>query len=190
MKTRNEIIETIFTDKELEKLALRYDSNGDLWQQVGLYLCEMDEDNLQHIFNQGFLRYHVVSCITRSSLMYQNYVKFANKVQVTDQPIGDDLIIEEYSESITIAGKDVSKDELLHLVEHVAKLENTYDKELFLLITNGVKLSNGEIKRFNSISEISKATGISYTTLYNSYRKTLKRIYEKVENTISQRRSA
>jgi len=187
---KDEIILSVFNDKELKSLAGKYDVNGDLWSELMLYLCEMDAERIEHIYSQGFMRYHVVSCITRSSLMYQNYVKHERKLSFTDEPIGVDIEDSIYNELIEISGKEINKDELVYLINHIAMMENTYDRELFLLITQGVDLGNGEFRKFNTISEISKETGISYTTLYNSYKKTIKRINEKVTHIINSRRSA
>lgn len=184
---REEIISQIFKDKDLHNLSLRYDANGDLWSELMVYLCEMPTENLLHIHTQGFMRYHVVSCITRSSLMYKNYTKFANKVTLTDQPINTTDVVAEYHELINLSGVDVSIDEVLYLIDKVVEQENIYDKELFRMITVGVDIGNGEIKKFKSLAEVSRATGISYTTLHNSYKRTIKRINEKVTNIISKR---
>lgn len=180
---KSTIITNIFNDKELENLALKYDQNGDLWSEVMTYLCEMDEEKIIHMNDNNFLRYHIVACITRSSLMYQNYTRFNKKITLNNDITNDD-ICEEYHENFIIDEIEMSTDEVVNLVNNVLNLENTYDKELFKLIIFGVDLGNGEYKKYKSIAELSRETGISYTTLVNSYKRTIKRINEKTKNII------
>ena len=182
--SKNEIIQSIFNDKQLYTLSLKYDVNGDLWSELMLYLCQVDEDYLQHMHDNNFLRYHVVSCITRSSLMYQNYTKFSNKITVTDECL-DFTNDENYSEDFLVENTLVNTDEAANLANVLIELENTYDKEVFKIITKGVELPNGEFKKYKSVAELSRETGIKYTTLVNSYKRTINRLNERITYIIS-----
>lgn len=170
--TRDSILQSVAGNKKLQRLAASRDPNGDLWQQTLLYLCEMDHGRLVDMHKNGFLDYHVVCCITRSSWLRDTITKHSRYVDSADE-LPDTIIEQE-------AVPHKHDDEILNLVNILIEKENTFDRDLFRMATIGIDLGNGEVKTYKSIAEISRQTGIKYITLYKSFQKTAKRINEQV----------
>lgn len=203
----NAIILELHNNRSLRKAALTKDPNGDLWQNIMLYYLEMDESKLVNMYNSGYLNFHCACLIKNDSLNYKDFTRHQNKQVYIEDIIKFGRYSDKQDESLDsnqlpAADKtwakiyklvdeqeeyNITRDEHEHLLNHIIEQENVYDRELVNLMYKGIELPNGEVKKFKSLTELSKETGISYYTLRNSLINFKKRAKQKIEAVTNKR---
>lgn len=133
-----------------------YHLQDELRQEVFLVLCEMDEDRLFQMFNDGYLKYFIVRTILNMAKSDRsNFSRTFRKVyeEVQDQPT------EEYDESIN---EKLNKSmEILHW----------YEREVMKLFAES-----------GNLLQVSRDTGIPYRSLLKTVKKVKTLLKYKIRN--------
>jgi hypothetical protein len=160
---RQNIISELYTSKDINEAIGKMqpqELQDDLRQEVFLVLCEMDEEKLFGMYEQGYLKYFIVRTILNMAKSDRSnfYRKFRQMYQ--EIPITYELPKEEYDESL------VNKLELGMEVLH------WYEAELLKLYSQ-----NGK-----NLLAISRETKIPYRSLLKTIRKAKTLLKYKIRN--------
>ncbi len=139
-----------------------YELQDDLRQEVFLVLCEMNEEKLFEMFEQGYLKYFIVRTILNMAKSDRSgfYKKFRQLYQ--EIPLSYELKKEEYDESL------VTK------LEEGMQVLHWYEAELLKLYAE-----NGK-----NLLAISRDTKIPYRSLLKTIRKAKVLLKYKIRNNV------
>ena len=139
-----------------------YELQEDLRQEVFLVLCEMNEEKLFEMFEQGYLKYFIVRTILNMAKSDRSgfYKKFRQLYQ--EIPLSYELKKEEYDESL------VTK------LEEGMQVLHWYEAELLKLYAE-----NGK-----NLLAISRDTKIPYRSLLKTIRKAKVLLKYKIRNNV------
>jgi len=139
-----------------------YELQDDLRQEVFLVLCEMNEEKLFEMFEQGYLKYFIVRTILNMAKSDRSgfYKKFRQLYQ--EIPLSYELKKEEYDESL------VTK------LEEGMQVLHWYEAELLKLYSE-----NGK-----NLLAISRDTKIPYRSLLKTIRKAKVLLKYKIRNNV------
>ena len=157
--TKNDIISQLYLSEDINSAISKmqpFELQDDLRQEVFLVLCEMDEDRLFQMFNDGYLKYFIVRTILNMAKSDRsNFSRTFRKVyeEVQDQPT------EEYDESIN---EKLNKSmEILHW----------YEREVMKLFAES-----------GNLLQVSRDTGIPYRSLLKTVKKVKTLLKYKIRN--------
>ncbi len=157
--TKNDIISQLYLSEDINSAIGKmepYYLQDELRQEVFLVLCEMDEDRLFQMFNDGYLKYFIVRTILNMAKSDRsNFSRTFRKVyeEVQDQPT------EEYDESIN---EKLNKSmEILHW----------YEREVMKLFAES-----------GNLLQVSRDTGIPYRSLLKTVKKVKTLLKYKIRN--------
>ena len=139
-----------------------YELQDDLRQEVFLVLCEMNEEKLFEMFEQGYLKYFIVRTILNMAKSDRSgfYKKFRQLYQ--EIPLSYELKKEEYDES------------LVNKLEEGMQVLHWYEAELLKLYAE-----NGK-----NLLAISRDTKIPYRSLLKTIRKAKVLLKYKIRNNV------
>jgi hypothetical protein len=139
-----------------------YELQDDLRQEVFLVLCEMNEEKLFEMYEQGYLKYFIVRTILNMAKSDRSnfYKKFRQLYQ--EIPLSYELKKEEYDESL------VTK------LEEGMQVLHWYEAELLKLYAE-----NGK-----NLLAISRDTKIPYRSLLKTIRKAKVLLKYKIRNNV------
>lgn len=156
---KNDIITQLYLSEDINSAISKmqpYWLQEELRQEVFLVLCEMDEDRLVQMFNDGYLKYFIVRTILNMAKSDRsNFSRTFRKVyeKVQDKPT------EEYDESIN---KKLNKSmEILHW----------YEREVFRLFSES-----------GNLTQVSRDTNIPYRSLLKTVKKVKTLLKYKIRN--------
>lgn len=154
MQIKAEILKEVATSKWLPQAAKRISVySDDLQQHLLLILCEMPEQKLIDVYNQGFIQHFCIKIMMNQA--YGQYQKF-NKMM---SPIG---LIDVYE--MDIEGNECDESELQfisddeqrkqNLIKEVVESNRWYEREIFTLWMNGESARGIHRKTKISIREV------------------------------------
>jgi len=149
---RQKIISELYHSKDINDAIGKMNPKNlqdELRQEVFLVLCEMDQEKLITMYEQGYLKYFIVRTILNMAKSDRSnfYKKFRQVYQ--EIPLTYELSKEEYSE------------DLLNKLEQGLEILHWYEAELLKLYA-----SNGK-----NLLAISRDTKIPYRSLIKTIRK-------------------
>lgn len=157
---RNDIITELYLSKDINEAIGKmqpYELQDDLRQEVFLVLCEMDEDRLKQMYEDGYLKYFIVRTIL--NMAKSDRSQFAKTFRKIYEPISEIGVTEEYDESLTT--KLYASMEILHW----------YEKEVFKLFSES-----------GNLLQISRDTNIPYRSLLKTIKKVRTLLKYKIRN--------
>jgi len=134
-----------------------YELQEDLRQEVFLVLCEMEEDRLLQMFNDGYLKYFIVRTIL--NMAKSDRSNFAKKFRRIYEPVEDLGSTEPYDESLS--QKLNASMEILHW----------YEKEIFKIYSET-----------GNLLQVSRDTNIPYRSLLKTIKKVKTLLKYKIRN--------
>jgi len=139
-----------------------YELQDDLRQEVFLVLCEMNEEKLFEMFEQGYLKYFIVRTILNMAKSDRSgfYKKFRQLYQ--EIPLSYEVKKEEYDETLVIK------------LEEGMQVLHWYEAELLKLYAE-----NGK-----NLLAISRDTKIPYRSLLKTIRKAKILLKYKIRNNV------
>ena len=139
-----------------------YELQDDLRQEVFLVLCEMNEEKLFEMFEQGYLKYFIVRTILNMAKSDRSgfYKKFRQLYQ--EIPLSYEVKKEEYDETLVIK------------LEEGMQVLHWYEAELLKLYAE-----NGK-----NLLAISRDTKIPYRSLLKTIRKAKVLLKYKIRNNV------
>lgn len=157
---KNAIITELYLSKDINDAIGKmqpYELQADLRQEVFLVLCEMDEDRLIQMFNDGYLKYFIVRTILNMAKSDRsNFSKTFRKVY---EEVSDNYRDEVYDESIS---EKLNKSmEVLHW----------YEREIFRLFSES-----------GNLLQVSRDTNIPYRSLLKTVKKVKTLLKYKIRN--------
>jgi hypothetical protein len=99
---RSEIITELYESADINQAIGKmqpYELQDDLRQEVFLVLCEMDEERLLKMYEDGYLKYFVVRTIV--NMAKSDRSNFARTFRKVYEEVGDLGSVEPYDESLT-----------------------------------------------------------------------------------------
>lgn len=157
---KNAIITELYLSKDINDAIGKmqpYELQDDLRQEVFLVLCEMDEERLMQMFNDGYLKYFIVRTILNMAKSDRsNFSKTFRKVY---EEVGDNMHDETYDESLT--QKLYKSMEVLHW----------YEREIFKLFSES-----------GNLLQVSRDTKIPYRSLLKTIKKVKTLLKYKIRN--------
>lgn len=157
---RNEIISQLYLSKDINDAIGKmqpYELQDDLRQEVFLVLCEMDEDRLFQMFNDGYLKFFIVRTIL--NMAKSDRSNFSRMFRKVYDEVQDRYQVEEYDDSLT---EKLNKSMgILHW----------YEKEIFSLYSES-----------GNLLQISRDTKIPYRSLLKTIKKVKTLLKYKIRN--------
>lgn len=157
---REQIIHDLYISKDINESIGKmqpYELQEDLKQEVFLVLCEMSEDRLFQMYNDGYLKYFIVRTIL--NMAKSDRSNFARTFRRVYEPIEDIGSTEPYDESLTT--KLYASMEILHW----------YEKEIFRLFSET-----------GNLLQVSRDTNIPYRSLLKTIKKVRLLLKYKIRN--------
>lgn len=158
---REQIITEIYNSKELKEVINKMNPQSlrdDLLSEVMLVVCQLDEERLFKMHNEGYLKYYVIRTIL--NMIRSNDSSFHAKFrQIKEELKGIDI-------------KDVSDNE--ELEEQLKNVEEFHQSLPFY----ENKLIESYIELENNANRLSKETGIPVRSIYHTI-KMIKNKYKK-----------
>lgn len=159
---RNKIIEELYLNSDINNAISKmqpYSLQEDLRQEVFLVLCEMQEDRLLKMYNEGYLKYFIVRTIL--NMAKSDRSNFAKQFRQVYQEIPVTYEEEkEYDESIF----------------------DKLDKSLSVLHWYEIGIMKLYAENGGNILEISRDTKIPYRSLLKTIRKVKNLLKYKIRN--------
>jgi len=157
--TKNEIITQLYLSKDINEAIGKmepYYLQDELKQEVFLVLCEMEEERLLQMFNDGYLKYFIVRTILNMaksdrSNFSRTFRKVYEEVQDQANEVYDESITEKLNKSM----------EILHW----------YEREIFRLFSES-----------GNLLQVSRDTGIPYRSLLKTVKKVKTLLKYKIRN--------
>jgi hypothetical protein len=134
-----------------------YELQEDLKQEVFLVLCEMNEERLFQMYNDGYLKYFIVRTIL--NMAKSDRSNFARTFRRVYEPIEDIGSTEPYDESLTT--KLYASMEILHW----------YEEQIFKLYAES-----------GNLLQVSRDTKIPYRSLLKTVKKVKTLLKYKIRN--------
>lgn len=134
-----------------------YELQSDLKQEVFLVLCEMDEERLMKMFNDGYLKYFIVRTIL--NMAKSDRSNFSRTFRKVYSEVEDNCIVEEYDDSLN--RKLYRAMDVLHW----------YEKEIFKLYSET-----------GNLLQVSRETKIPYRSLLKTIKKVKTLLKYKIRN--------
>lgn len=160
MNLKDKIISDLYLSKDINDAINKMDPQWlreDLKSEVFLVLCEMDEERLMQMFNDGYLKYFIVRTILNMAKSDRsNFSKTFRKVY---EEVGDNMHDETYDESLT--QKLYKSMEVLHW----------YEREIFKLFSES-----------GNLLQVSRDTNIPYRSLLKTVKKVKTLLKYKIRN--------
>lgn len=158
--SRNAIITELYNSADINQAIGKmqpYELQEDLKQEVFLVLCEMDEERLIGMYDQGYLKYFIVRTII--NMAKSDRSNFARTFRRVYEEITDYAIVEDYDDSLN---QKLNKSfEILHW----------YEKEIFKLYSQS-----------GNLLAISRETKIPYRSLLKTIKKVKTLLKYKIRN--------
>lgn len=157
---RSEIITELYESPDINEAIGKmqpFELQADLRQEVFLVLCEMDEERLFKMYEDGYLKYFVVRTIV--NMAKSDRSNFARTFRKVYEEIGDLGSVEIYDESLT--ERLTTSMEILHW----------YEKEIFKLWAE-----------CGNLLQVSRDTGIPYRSLLKTIKKVRLLLKYKIRN--------
>lgn len=157
---RNFIISDLYQSKDINDAIGKmqpYELQDDLRQEVFLVLCEMEEDRLLKMFNDGYLKYFIVRTIL--NMAKSDRSNFARTFRKVYAEVEDNCQVEEYDDSLNL--KLYRAMDVLHW----------YEKEIFKLYSES-----------GNLLQISRETKIPYRSLLKTIKKVKTLLKYKIRN--------
>mgnify|MGYP006268971177 CR=1 FL=1 len=157
---RSEIITELYESPDINEAIGKmqpYELQDDLRQEVFLVLCEMDEERLFKMYEDGYLKYFVVRTIV--NMAKSDRSNFARTFRKVYEEVGDLGSVEIYDESLT--ERLTTSMEILHW----------YEKEIFKLWAE-----------CGNLLQVSRDTGIPYRSLLKTIKKVRLLLKYKIRN--------
>jgi hypothetical protein len=157
---RNKIISDLYQSKDINDAIGKmqpYDLQDDLKQEVFLVLCEMEEDRLFQMFNDGYLKYFIVRTIL--NMIKSDRSNFSRTFRRVYEEVKDNYRNEEYDESLS--NKLARSMEVLHW----------YEKEIFRVYSET-----------GNLLQVSRDTKIPYRSLLKTIKKVKTLLKYKIRN--------
>jgi len=168
MLSRNHIIEKLYLDKDIMQAISKMqpvDLQEDLRQEMFLVLCEMPEEKLLQMYNDGYLKFFLVrtmlNMIKSDRSTFHN--KFRKVFEEVDKKVDKAEVIDQELEKISV--KLNSSINVLHW----------YEQEIFRLYSE-----NGK-----NITKLSRQTRIPYRSLFKVIRKVRTYLKYKIRNHVN-----
>lgn len=165
--TREEILNQVSQDKEYRKIcnSIAKGTNlaNDLYQEMFIILCELDEEKLKAYHGEGYLRFY-----TYRAMYYQftsPHKEFYKNYRQKYTPIPQDLTVEDtcdYDPQIDIA---------LNAIEQALSAIGHYEETLMK-----------EYLKAGSYRKLEALTTIPYKSICNTINDTKKKIREQLKN--------
>ena len=157
---RDTIISELYLSKDINDAIGKmqpYELQDDLKQEVFLVLCEMEEDRLFQMFNDGYLKYFIVRTIL--NMAKSDRSNFSRTFRRTYEEVKDHYHNEEYDESLS--NKLARSMEVLHW----------YEKEIFRVYSET-----------GNLLQVSRDTKIPYRSLLKTIKKVKTLLKYKIRN--------
>ena len=157
---RKQIITELYLSKDIGDAIGKMkpiELQDDLRQEVFLVLCEMEEDRLLQMFNDGYLKYFIVRTIL--NMAKSDRSNFSRTFRRVYEEVSDNYQVEVYDESIS--DKLRKSMEVLHW----------YEKEIFRLYSES-----------GNLLQVSRDTGIPYRSLLKTVKKVKTLLKYKIRN--------
>jgi hypothetical protein len=157
---RDNIISELYESKDINDAINKmepYWLRDDLKSEVFLVLCEMNEERLFQMYNDGYLKYFIVRTIL--NMAKSDRSNFARTFRRVYEPIEDIGSTEPYDESLTT--KLYASMEILHW----------YEKEIFRLFSET-----------GNLLQVSRDTNIPYRSLLKTIKKVRLLLKYKIRN--------
>lgn len=157
---REQIITELYLSKDIGDAIGKMkpvELQDDLRQEVFLVLCEMEEDRLLQMFNDGYLKYFIVRTIL--NMAKSDRSNFSRTFRRVYEDVSDNYQVEVYDESIS--DKLRKSMEVLHW----------YEKEIFRLYSES-----------GNLLQVSRDTGIPYRSLLKTVKKVKTLLKYKIRN--------
>lgn len=157
---REQIITELYLSKDIGDAIGKMkpvELQDDLRQEVFLVLCEMEEDRLLQMFNDGYLKYFIVRTIL--NMAKSDRSNFSRTFRRVYEEVSDNYQVEVYDESIS--DKLRKSMEVLHW----------YEKEIFRLYSES-----------GNLLQVSRDTGIPYRSLLKTVKKVKTLLKYKIRN--------
>ena len=160
MPSREQIIHELYLSKDINEAIGKmqpYDLQDDLRQEVFLVLCEMEEDRLLQMYDDGYIKYFLVRTII--NMAKSDRSNFARTFRRIYEPIEDYAPVEQYDE--TMSERLYKSMEILHW----------YEKEIFRLFSET-----------GNLLQVSRETKIPYRSLLKTIKKVRLTLKYKIRN--------
>jgi len=157
---RSEIISELYMSKDINEAIGKMkptELQDDLRQEVFVVLCEMDEERLLKMYEDGYLKYFVVRTIV--NMAKSDRSNFARTFRKVYEEIGDLGSVEPYDESIS--DKLNKSMEVLHW----------YEEQIFKLYAE-----------CGNLLQVSRDTKIPYRSLLKTVKKVKTLLKYKIRN--------
>lgn len=157
---RDLIIQELYQSKDINEAISKmqpYELQQDLKQEVFLVLCEMEDDRLFQMYNDGYIKYFLVRTII--NMAKSDRSNFARTFRRVYEPVEDIGFVEQYDESMT--EKLYASMEILHW----------YEKEIFRLFSET-----------GNLLQVSRDTKIPYRSLLKTIKKVKTLLKYKIRN--------
>jgi len=157
---REQIITELYLSKDIGDAIGKMkpvELQDDLRQEVFLVICEMEEDRLLQMFNDGYLKYFIVRTIL--NMAKSDRSNFSRTFRRVYEEVSDNYQVEVYDESIS--DKLRKSMEVLHW----------YEKEIFRLYSES-----------GNLLQVSRDTGIPYRSLLKTVKKVKTLLKYKIRN--------
>jgi len=157
---RNQIISELYMSKDINDAIGKmqpYELQDDLRQEVFLVLCEMDEERLFQMFNDGYLKYFIVRTIL--NMAKSDRSNFSRTFRKVYSEVQDNCQVEEYDDSLN---------EKLYRAMDVL---HWYEKEIFRVYSET-----------GNLLQVSRDTKIPYRSLLKTIKKVKTLLKYKIRN--------
>lgn len=157
---RNLIISELYESKDINEAIGKmqpYDLQSDLRQEVFLVLCEMEEDRLMKMYEDGYIKFFIVRTIL--NMAKSDRSNFARTFRRVYSEVEDNYCVEEYDDSLNV--KLNKSLEILHW----------YEKEIFKLYSD-----------CGNLLQVSRETKIPYRSLLKTIKKVKTLLKYKIRN--------
>lgn len=152
MQIKDKILIEVATSEWLKKAAKTVSQNNhdDLSQHLLLILCEMREDKLVKLYNDGYLKLFCIKVMWKQSTAPRQ--EFYKQVKTT----GDFDVYEIDLMSNETIDEVIEKENKLNTIEKVVSLNQWYEREIFNQWANGESARSIHRKTKISLREILK----------------------------------
>jgi hypothetical protein len=157
---RNEIISELYLSKDINDAIGKmkpYELQDDLRQEVFLVLCELNDERLFKMYQEGYIKYFIVRTIL--NMAKSNRSGFSKKFRQIFEEVGDLGSVEPYDDSINV--KLNKSMEVLHW----------YEEQIFKLYAES-----------GNLLQVSRDTKIPYRSLLKTVKKVKTLLKYKIRN--------
>jgi hypothetical protein len=160
LPNKNAIISELYLSKDINDAIGKmepYWLRDELRQEVFLVLCEMDEDRLLQMFNDGYLKFFIVRTILNMAKSDRsNFSKTFRKVY---EEVSDNCTEEPYDETLS------------HKLDKSMEVLHWYEREILKLFAES-----------GNLLQVSRDTGIPYRSLLKTVKKVKTLLKYKIRN--------